>query len=728
MTPSGAVPVPPKYGISRLASLPTTLNDVSNGVVMDSAGNLYGTTNNGGANKDGSVFEWSKSTGLLTTLASFDKSGGRTTPTAEYPLTPLATSMERRPTAVPPQAAACLNWPEAPALSRPWQLLTAPTERLPGPASSLIRREISMERPSKAAPTTTERYSRSLRAAAPLRRWSMQMRTTAARFPALAMDSTGNLYGTAYYGVGHDGSIFEVVKDSGVITNLASFNAAGSVDPTALILDSAGNLYGTTGLSGTSGDGMVFEVVQGSGVITTLASFNGTGGAPGLTRDGLKRESLHATGMGGDTTGAIPLNLVENQYGGTFINNYVYGDGTLFEIPAGSGDIVTLAAFNASNWTFPTGALTLRFQRQYLWHNEPRRRQQRQRLFRGVARSSTRIYRATFNCRVWRHAQSVRCRKHSRSHGDLVAGDNTSTVTLTIASGPTNAVLGGTISQTVVNGVATFSNLSLPTPGTYTLLATDGTLIGATSASFKITLPSPAVPKFGAIALLNQITIGSKFEGLVPIVVNNPGGAVQRNITVNLYADAGTSLDGRQVLVATMKKGVSLRTGESQIIDFKIKSFPKSISTGSYHLLAETVSGSSYATSVTATSMMINVVSPVVQPTVSVGAVMPVEDCTWKIRLSPRDRHKQWQHRRPRHRYHAYPSTDGLFPVADVIIEKFHSDVKIQPKQSEEFRLHFEITASVAAGHYFPYVSVLWTMNRSRRLERRLLSSFDGIA
>jgi hypothetical protein len=62
-------------------------------------------------------------------------------------------------------------------------------------------------------------------------------------------------------------------------------------------------------------------------------------------------------------------------------------------------------------------------------------------------------------------------------------------VTLAIASGPSGAVLGGTTTVAAVNGVATFTNLTLNLAGTYTLKATGGTLTPNVSNKFVI---SPA--------------------------------------------------------------------------------------------------------------------------------------------------------------------------------------------------------------------------------------------
>jgi len=118
---------------------------------------------------------------------------------------------------------------------------------------------------------------------------------------SLAIDGTGNLYGTTYEGGGTGcsgagcGTVFKVTP-GGTETVLYSF--AGGLDgaqPLAsVILDSKGNLYGTTyhgGGSGCggSGCGTVFKILPG-GSETLLYSFTGDtdGGLPlaGLTLDG----------------------------------------------------------------------------------------------------------------------------------------------------------------------------------------------------------------------------------------------------------------------------------------------------------------------------------------------------------------------------------------------------------------------------------------------------------
>jgi uncharacterized repeat protein (TIGR03803 family) len=124
-------------------------------------------------------------------------------------------------------------------------------------------------------------------------------------FAGLLMDAAGNLYGTTYYG-GTNGGFGTVYKltAKGKLTLLHSF--AGMPDgqnPYArLIRDSAGNLYGTTFYGGTSGYGSVFELTA-AGKLTILHSFSGSadGGHPiaGLILD--KAGNLYGTTSdGGD--------------------------------------------------------------------------------------------------------------------------------------------------------------------------------------------------------------------------------------------------------------------------------------------------------------------------------------------------------------------------------------------------------------------------------------------
>jgi uncharacterized repeat protein (TIGR01451 family) len=92
---------------------------------------------------------------------------------------------------------------------------------------------------------------------------------------------------------------------------------------------------------------------------------------------------------------------------------------------------------------------------------------------------------------------------------DNVVTTDTSNVTVALTV-PNGATLGGTTTIAAVNGVATFSNLTVNAPGTYTLTASDGTLPPAQSNTFTIAEPAPTIvdlPSLGRIALALMLAL-----------------------------------------------------------------------------------------------------------------------------------------------------------------------------------------------------------------------------
>jgi len=68
----------------------------------------------------------------------------------------------------------------------------------------------------------------------------------------------------------------------------------------------------------------------------------------------------------------------------------------------------------------------------------------------------------------------------------VTVGSATAPVTLSIASGPSGAILSGTLTRNAVNGIATFNDVSIDKPGGFTLTATSGNLAAGTSAAFTV--------------------------------------------------------------------------------------------------------------------------------------------------------------------------------------------------------------------------------------------------
>ena len=145
-------------------------------------------------------------------------------------------------------------------------------------------------------------------------------------YAGLTMDSSGNLYGTTYNGGACEhGTVFELVKSSGGYTKkvLYSFGCTstdGWYPYAGVTIDAVGNLYGTTESAGASGYGMVFELVNSSGtyVEKVLYSFGGT------ATDG----AYPVAGLLMDASG--------NLYG-TTSQGGAYGKGTVFQLVNSSG-------------------------------------------------------------------------------------------------------------------------------------------------------------------------------------------------------------------------------------------------------------------------------------------------------------------------------------------------------------------------------------------------------
>jgi fibronectin type 3 domain-containing protein len=135
--------------------------------------------------------------------------------------------------------------------------------------------------------------------------------------------------------------------------------------------------------------------------------------------------------------------------------------------------------------------------------------------------------------------------------GNLVSTDNSDTVTLGIASGPGGFLASTTTSATVHNGVATFTNLTLVKPGTYTLSELVPTLYtGPNSNTFTIA-PLQVVPgsfvgtpsgfslQFNAPYLVNSTTpiLYGQDVGATPpvptVTVTGPGGPVAGTLVLN---------------------------------------------------------------------------------------------------------------------------------------------------------------------------------------------------
>ena len=259
------------------------------GLIADAAGNLYGTTNQGGAGTNcavsgcGTVFEL-RPTGTLSVLHSFAVSDGAQ-PSAG--LIADAAGNLYGTTAIGGASTNC------------------PSPAAPVGCGTVFKL------------TTTGTFSVL---------HSFTLSDGAQPSAGLIADAAGNLYGTTAVGApGVAGTVFELTP-TGTLTVLHGFARGEGEQPQAgLIADAAGNLYGTTAGGGAStncgafGCGAVFKLTP-TGTLSVLHNFTGSDGAEPFA------------GLIADAAG--------NLYGTTVLGG-ASGDGTVFKL-AGSGFVSTV--------------------------------------------------------------------------------------------------------------------------------------------------------------------------------------------------------------------------------------------------------------------------------------------------------------------------------------------------------------------------------------------------
>jgi uncharacterized repeat protein (TIGR03803 family) len=211
-------------------------------------------------------------------------------------------------------------------------------------------------------------------------------------YAGLVRDSSGNLYGTTVGGgpSGDGGTVFKL-DTSGTLTVLHNFSGSDGAYPYAgLVIDSSGNLYGTTSQGGSYGYGTVFKL-DSSGALTVLHNFSGSdGGYPqaGLVRDSsgnLYGTTTYAGGSFGygtvfklDTSGVLTvlhsfpsgtndgaypygglvMDSSGNLYGTTAIGGSNGYGGTVFKLDT-SGALTVLHNFSGSDGAYPYAGLMM---------------------------------------------------------------------------------------------------------------------------------------------------------------------------------------------------------------------------------------------------------------------------------------------------------------------------------------------------------------------------------
>ena len=137
------------------------------------------------------------------------------------------------------------------------------------------------------------------------------------------LDSSGNIYGTTLrYGANNGGTVWELSPTSGGGWNFSVLYAfsEGEGPIGGLLMDHSGNLYGATENGGANRYGVVFKLSPGNGGWTYTSLHDFTGGSDG--GEPLSNLSMDSAGNLYGVTG----------YGGLVETNCVSGCGVVFEI------------------------------------------------------------------------------------------------------------------------------------------------------------------------------------------------------------------------------------------------------------------------------------------------------------------------------------------------------------------------------------------------------------
>ena len=176
-------------------------------------------------------------------------------------------------------------------------------------------------------------------------------------FAAVAFDQAGNLYGTTLSGAGNGcggngcGIVYKLTR-SGVnwtesIVHTFTGGTDGSSPRAGITLDSAGNLYGTTTLGGNYGYGVVFQMTPSGGGWNENVLYTFTGGADGGSPlSGVIFDGLGNLYGGNANDGSAPCKAYElSPSGGSWNFTLLYG----FTYEQGANCARNLSFDNAGN-------------------------------------------------------------------------------------------------------------------------------------------------------------------------------------------------------------------------------------------------------------------------------------------------------------------------------------------------------------------------------------------
>lgn len=267
----------------------------------------------------------------------------------------------------------------------------------------------------------------------------------------------------------------------------------------------------------------------------------------------------------------------------------------------------------------------------------------------------------------------------------------------------------------------TFTDIADATPASYTFVASaaqNGNEFRAvvtnsqgsvTSSAATLTVaavsapPPPIAAAFGTLSLPVEAVIGGPVKARVPVTITNTGSqTLSGGFTFDLYADPTTSFGGGQLL-STSTKHLSLRSGQSKVLNLSLRSIPAGLSSGLDYPALQVIDPQGDSNLATSTQLF-QLAPPIVSLAMVPGELTPASggvsrsiavaitnsgniSVTGPLVLT------------------LSPSSNGTDPVSGVILAKITKNVRLRADQTITIRLHFKVSAGTPSGTFFPYLS-----------------------
>jgi len=329
------------------------------GLIADSAGNLYGTTRYGGANSSGTVFKLTPSGGSWSETVIYSFAGGNdgSSPAASLVMDKAGNLYGTTRFGGPASAGTVFelspsgsSWTET--------VLYSFTGGADGgsPQAALTWRNGSLYGTTPQGGVSSNGVVFHLTQVNG--KWNERVlygfaggsSDGAYSYGPVIFDKAGNIYGTTESGGPNQaGAVFEMQRSGRTWTEKVLYFFTGNLDGGTLdggvIFDSAGNLYGTTASGGKNSVGTVFELVASNGGWTEQVLYNFTGGLDG---------------------GFPSAGLIIDKNGNLFSTTYIGGtnsSGTVFQLTPSAGgwtETVLYSFTGGSDGGFPLASLLLR--------------------------------------------------------------------------------------------------------------------------------------------------------------------------------------------------------------------------------------------------------------------------------------------------------------------------------------------------------------------------------